>query len=411
VVHVVIVGCGVAGATAAMTISESAPETDVSVCADENHLYYPRPRLYEVISGHSEPQEIYSFPQQSYEKRRIHVFFKKVLSIDLGKKQLLVEDDSRIGYDKLILSNGARPFVPPIKGVEKRGVFTLRKMADALAIREYVKKTDKAIVIGGGLLGLEFAACLRNAGQQVEVVEINPRLLPNQLDQDGAAILEEGLKAFGIKAELDVEINEILGTDAVSGVSLDNGEELSAGLVLIAAGIRSNVDPAADAGIKVNKGVIVDQYLQTSADDVYAAGDVSEFNGRVYGIIPPAVEQAKIASVNALGKERRVYGGTVLSTTLKIANISLISMGLVNPEGPQYEEIKKVNRQGGVYKKVVLKEGKIVGAIILGDRRGVPAIKRLMDREVDVTKYKDQLLEDDFDAENITRKTLADSSS
>jgi nitrite reductase (NADH) large subunit len=398
----VIVGCGVAGATAAMTISESAPGTEVSVYTDENHLYYPRPRLYEVISGRSEPQEIYSFPQQLYQKHGIHVYFKKVLSVDLTKKQLALQDRSKIDYDELLLSNGAHPFVPPIKGVEKQGVFTLRTIADALAIREYAKKTDKAIVIGGGLLGLEFAACLRNAGQQVEVVEINPRLLPKQLDHGAATILEDELKKLGINAVLGVKTSEILGSDAVSGVSLDNGEEFSGGLVLIAAGIRPNIDLAADAGINVNKGVIIDKYLQTSADDVYAAGDVSEFNGRIYGIIPPTVEQAKTASTNMLGKERRVYRGTIHSTTLKIGSISLISMGLVNSEGPQYEEIQKTNRQEGVYKKIVLEQGRIVGAIVLGDRKGVAAIKKLMDQEVDVTKYKDHLLEDNFDKGKIT---------
>lgn len=163
-----------------------------------------------------------------------------------------------------------------------------------------------------------------------------------------------------------------------------------------------SVDLAADAGINVNKGVIVDQYLQASADDVYAAGDLSEFNGRIYGTIPPTVEQAKIASMNMLGKERRVYRGTIHSTTLKIGSISLISMGLVNPEGPQYEEIEKINRQEGVYKKIVLEQGRIVEATILGDRKAVAATKKLMDQEVDVTKYKDHLLEDNLDKGKIT---------
>jgi nitrite reductase (NADH) large subunit len=401
--HIIVVGCGVAGATAVGTITEYAPDVEVSAYTDENDLYYPRPRLYEVISGQREPQEIYAFPQQLYEKPRIKVYLKKkVLSIDLLKRQVVLKDNSTEYYDALLLSNGARPFVPPIKGVEKKGVFTLRTMSDALSIRDYAKKTDKAIVIGGGLLGLEFAACLRNAGQHVEVVEINPTLLPNQLDQEGAAILADELAALNITAHLGVKTTEVSGGDAASGVSLSNGKQLPGSLILVAAGIRPNTDLAAQAGIRVNKGVTVDQFMQTSAKDVYAAGDVSEFNGKVYGIIPPAVEQAKIASLNMLGTEKRVFQDMAPSTTLKIAGISLVSIGTVNPKGPQYEEIKKTDRAGGVYKKIVLEHGRIVGAIALGDRKGVAAIKKLMDQKTDVSTFKDHLLDNGLDERKLS---------
>jgi len=170
---------------------------------------------------------------------------------------------------------------------------------------------------------------------------------------------------------------------------------------LISAGVRSNTDLAVEAGIKVDKGVVVDQYLQTSVKDVYAAGDVAEFEGRVYGIIPAALEQAKIAAMNMLGKEKQVYKGTIPSNTLKIVGIDLTSMGLVSPEGPQCEEIRKIEKEKGVYKKIVLEQGKIVGAIILGDTKGVSSIKKLMDQGIDVTKYKDSLLENGFDYRRI----------
>jgi nitrite reductase (NADH) large subunit len=165
--------------------------------------------------------------------------------------------------------------------------------------------------------------------------------------------------------------------------------------------VRSNTDLAVDAGIKVEKGVVVDGHLQASVNDVYAAGDVAEFEGRVYGIIPAALEQANIAAMNMLEKEKRVYEGTIPSNTLKIVGIDLTSMGLVNPEGPQYEEVKKIDKRKGVYKKIVLEKGKIVGAIVLGDRKDVTWIKKLMDQKTDVTKYKDLLLEEVFDYRRI----------
>jgi len=400
--HIVIVGSGVAGVTAARTIRESDPKVKISVYTDENNLYYPRPRLYEVLSGEAKPQEIYMFSGQWYEKRGIKFHLnKKVLSIETAKKELLLEDRSRVNYDKLLLANGAHPLVPPIKGIEKTGVFTLRSIKDALTIKEYAKKTKKAIIIGGGLLGLEFAASLRKLGQQVEVVEVFPRLLPRQLDQDGATILKDQIETRGINILLGVKTEEILGKETVSGILLDNGKELSGNLVLISAGVKSDTDLAVEAGIKVDKGVVVDEYLQTSVNDVYAAGDVAEFEGRVYGIIPAAQEQAEIAAVNIVGKEKRVYKGTIPSNTLKIVGIDLTSMGLVNPEGPQYEEIKKIDKEKAIYKKIVLEKGKIVGAIILGDRKGVTPIKKLMDQKIDVTKHKDSLLEDDFDYRKI----------
>jgi nitrite reductase (NADH) large subunit len=401
-VHVVIVGSGVAGVTAARVVRENDPEAKISIYTDENHLYYPRPRLYEILSGEAKPQEIYMFSEQWYEKRHIKIHLnKKVLGIETAKKELLLGDQAKAKYDKLLLANGAHPFMPPIRGAEKTGVFSLRSIEDALAIKEYAKKTRHAIIIGGGLLGLEFAASLRKLGQRVEVVEIFPRLLPRQLDQDGATILKDRIETRGINIVLGVKTEEILGKKTVSGILVDNGEELSGNLVLVSAGVRSNIDLAVNAGIKVEKGVVVDEHMQTSVNDVYAAGDVAEFRGGVYGIIPAALEQANIAAINMLDKEKQVYKGTIPSNTLKIVGIDLTSMGLVNPEGPQYEEVKKIDKRKGIYKKIVLEKGKIVGAIILGDRKGVTWIKKLMDQKTDVTKYKDLLLEEEFDYRRI----------
>lgn len=402
--HIVIIGCGVAGVTAARTIKESAPDFEVTVCTDENHLYYPRPRLYELLSGEKEPLEIYSYTRWWYEKLGIKVQLgKKVLNVRPASKELALEGGLRTNYDKLLLANGAHPFVPPIEGVEKRGTFTLRTVEDAVAIGQYAKKTKKAIVIGGGLLGLEFAARLRKLGQQVEVVEMYPRLLPTQLDQESSAILEDDLIKLGIHASLGVKITEILGKDAVAGVSLNNGKEVSGELILISAGVKPDIKLATDAGLKVDKGVIVDEYLRTSADDVYAAGDVVEFRGQVYGIIPPAVEQADVASANMLDIEKRVYNGTIRATALRVAGISLTSIGVVNPQGSLYEEVKSIDRQDGVYKKIVLDHGKIVGAILLGDRKGASVLMKLMQSETDVTKYRDHLLEDNFDYTQVTQ--------
>ncbi len=396
--QVVIVGLGVAGITAATTIRQNNPEANISIYTDEEHLYYPRPDLYQILSGEANPEDILGFPQQWYNARGIELHLnKKVMGIDTTKKELMLEDGTKASYDRLLLANGAHPFAPPFKGVEKPGVFTLRTVDDALIIRDYAKNTQKAIVIGGGLIGLEFAAALRKLGQRVQVVEIFPRLLPRQLDQDGATILKDRIAALGIGFTLGVKTTEILGEKSVAGILLDNGQQLEGDFVLISAGIRSNTELASKTGLKVNRGVVVDQYLQTSEHDVYAAGDAAEFEGGVYGIIPAALHQAKVAALNMLKGNTTVYKGTIPSNTLKIVGIDLTSMGLVNPEEPRYEEIKKTLPEKGIYKKIVLDQGKIVGAIILGETKSIAPIKVLMDRGTDVSRYKDAMLEEGFD--------------
>ena len=401
--NVIIVGNGVAGVTAARSIKENHPETLVSIYTDESSRYYSRPRVYEVLSGEAEPEDVSVFSEEWYRTKGITVQLnKKVSSIDTKRKELLLDDQTRVSYDKLLLANGGHSFVPPIKGADKTGVFTLRTISDALRIKGFTENTRKAIVIGGGLIGLEFAASLRKLGQQVTVVELFPRLLPRQLDQDGAALLKNRIESLGINIVLGVKTTEILGKETVTGIKLDSGKKISGDLVLVSAGMRSNTELALEAGIKVNRGIVVDGHMQTSADDVYAIGDVAEYEGTVYGIIPAALEQASIAVANMLGDEHANYTGTVSSNTLKIVGIDLTSMGLVNPEEPTYEEIKKTDQPKGVYKKLVLDKGKIVGAILLGDKKGVASIRKLIARETDITKYKNLILNDDFDYKKVT---------
>jgi nitrite reductase (NADH) large subunit len=401
--NVIIVGNGVAGVTAAKIIKEKKPEIHVSIYTDEKSHYYPRPKLYEVLSGEADPKDVTLFSEEWYRRKGITVQLnKKALSIDTKRKQLLLEHNTRVSYDQLLLATGGHSFVPPIKGANKTGVFTLRTIKDALNIREFTENTKKAIVIGGGLIGLEFAASLRKLGQQVTVVELFSRLLPRQLDLDGAALLKNRIEALGIKIVLGVKTAEILGKETVSGIMLDTEKEVSGDLVLVSAGMRSNIDLALEAGIKVNRGIVVDGHLRTSVDDVYAVGDAAEYEGTVYGIIPAAVEQANIAAANMLGDEHTIYTGTIPSNTLKIVGVDLTSMGLVNPEVLKNQEIKKTDETKGVYKKLVLDKGKIVGAILLGDKKGVMSIRKLIAQETDITKYKNLILNDDFDYKKVT---------
>jgi nitrite reductase (NADH) large subunit len=395
--NIVIVGNGVAGVTFARIIREKNPEFRVSIYTDEKNNYYPRPLLYEILSGESEPEDIMVFSDEWYKNHGIHVHLgKKAVSVDIERKKLKLHDKTVVDYDKLVLANGAYCFVPPIRGSEKKGTFTLRNIKDALTIRDYTKKTKKAIIIGGGLLGLEFAYALKKLGQQVTIIELFQRLLPRQLDNDGASILKKRIEELKINVILEAKTAEILGNEKVTGIKLESGKIILGDLVLISAGIRCNIELAKKSEIKVNRGVIVDQHLKTSAQNIYAIGDTAEFDGRVYGIIPAAIEQAQKAAEN-IQENKTSYEGTVPSNTLKVMGIDLTSIGLVNPVDPKYEEIKETNEKKGTYKKLVLDNGIIVGAIILGDPKSVQSIKRLIAQKTDITKYKKSILKDDFD--------------
>ena len=240
-----------------------------------------------------------------------------------------------MAYDRLLLANGSHPNIPPFAGTDKEGVFSLRTLADALTIREYARNVGQAVIIGGGLLGLEAARGLSVLGPKVTVVEFFSRLLPRQLEPQAADVLQKLIEAMGISVVIEAATEAILG-GAVTGIRLNGGREIAAEQVLISAGIRSNIQLAQDAGIQINRGVMVDDRMQTSAPHVWAAGDVAEFDGRTWGIVIAAAEQARVAAANMIADVTHApatYVDIVPSNTLKVVGIDLTSIGLVNPGG------------------------------------------------------------------------------
>jgi nitrite reductase (NADH) large subunit len=298
--------------------------------------------------------------------------------------------------------------------VDKDGVFTLRTIEDALALKKWTREAKRAVVVGGGLLGLEAARAFMVLGLGVTVLEQGPYLLSRQLDAEGGTLMRELIEAMGIEVVLEASSQAILGDGTspptlggiegglASGVLLQDGRRIEGDLVLVSAGIRSNVRLAQQAGLGVNRGVVVDEHLRTSAKDIYAAGDVAEFRGQVYGIIPAAIEQARAAARNMLGEET-TYHGTIPSNTLQVMGIDCTSIGVVHPpEGEGYQELRK--SEAGVYKKLVLKEGRLVGAILLGDRKDAAPISQLIRGGADVSRYTERLLDDGFDWFKATRQ-------
>jgi len=393
----VIIGNGIAGTLAAKTLREMDPDAGVEIFAAEPHLYYPRPNLIEFIAGSLPFDRLFAFPEKWYGQHRIEVHAGiPVEKIVPDSRQVIAAGGRRVPYDALLLANGAGATVPPLMGVDKAGVFTLRTLGDALAILDRLRSRSKAAVIGGGLLGLEIARALRARGAEVEVVEVFDYLLPRQLDPVGGALLRAEIEKLGVRVRTGTATDEILGDAEVRGLRFKDGATMETDLVVLAMGVRPNLDLAREAGLRTDRGVVVDEFLETSRPGIFAAGDGVQRGDAVLGIVPASFDQARIVAANILGR-KKIYEGTVPSNTLKVAGVNLTSIGTVNPQGPGFEEIRLERPEEGIYKKIVLRNDVLVGAIWMGTKTGVNAITRGVTQRISVDKWKKDLLEETFD--------------
>lgn len=394
---IVIVGNGLAGTLAAKTVRELDQEAGIEIFGEEKYAYYPRPNLIEFLAGRLPYEKLFAFPEIWSTRQRIGLHFgERVARIRPDERTIETGSGGAFPYDALLLASGARAAVPPLTGSGLKGVFVLRTLDDALAILDHLRTHAHVAVLGGGLLGLEIARAIRGRGAEVCVVEFFDRLLPRQLDPAAAGILKHQIEKTGISVRLGAVSREILGAAEVRGIRFESGDEVEADLVVIAAGVKPELALAKDAGLTVERGIVVDDRLRTSRPEIFAAGDVAEHQGRVYGIIPASFEQARAAAHNMLGMDMP-YAGTVPSNTLKVAGLYVTSAGEVNPEARGHEVLVRSVPEDGLYKKIVLKEGRLVGAIWMGTKKGASEIGRLVALKKDIESRKGDLLEDTFD--------------
>ncbi|MCJ7738498.1 MAG: FAD-dependent oxidoreductase [Anaerolineae bacterium] len=397
-----IIGSGVAGVTAAQAIRQADSGAQVHLFGAERYPYYRRPLLWELIAGRIDTEALFFRPAEWYAGRGITLHLDtEVNDANPKNHQITLEDGTTVDYDRLLIATGARCFMPPCPGNDKTGVFTLRTMDDALAIREYAKHSSGAVVIGGGLLGLETARALQTVGLDVTVVEFIPYLLPRQLDEQGARVLKSILESQDLHIVTGAATEEILGGAAAEGIRLRDGRELPADIVVFSTGIRSCVQLAAQAGLKTNRGIVVDNELRTSAEDVFSVGDAAEFEGIVYGMIPAAIEQARIAGANMVSSHSATYGGTLPATTLKVAGAEVASLGDCTAEGADFVSFRYVDLDGGRYRKLVLRDGQPVGAILLNCTDQVRPVTQLIERGVDLADYAEHIVSGEFDPRSL----------
>lgn len=370
----IIVGNGVAGMAAAEAIRERDAAGQIHIYTEENYYHYSRPRVIEYLGGSATSEKIVIRGPEYYKKLDIQLFRGvTVESIDPAARTV----NSRTGadaYDKLILASGATSFLPPVEGCRAGCVFTLRTIADADRILARCAPGKRALVIGGGLLGIETAASLAKRGLSVSVVEVFDRLLPRQLDADGAALLRAMLERQGLSFLLPKKTAAIRQSGEGAEVHFDDGSEVGADLVIFSAGVRSDTRLAAAAGVACDRGILVDANMATSLPGIYAAGDAAQFNGVVYGLWPSAKEQGSFAGRNAAG-EPALYQGSQVSAKLKVSGIELASLGAIG-EGPGIGVVTK--RGENSFKRLFLSGGKLAGAILIGDTSQFAALQKLI---------------------------------
>ena len=395
----VIIGSGVAGTTAAANIRKFDNKGKIIIISDEPYPLYSRIRLPEFLSNAVDDKGLIIKKDTWYIDNRVDLVLNTaVTDIDVPGKKVILSDSTTIKYDRLLIATGGLSFVPPIPGTDKKGVFTLRTLNDAIAIKEFAKKSNnRVILIGGGSLGLEAGNGLRKAGNYISVVEIFPRLLPRQMDPHGAEILRAQLEKTGFRFYLGAKSREISGADTVEALVLDDGTRIDCDMIIISAGVRHNPLLALKLSLPVDKGVIVNNKMETGIPDIYAAGDLVQHNGIFYGIWPAAEKQGEVAGINMAGGNTE-YHGTVISNTLKVAGIDICAAGDINAEGLK-DSILFKDADNYIYKKMVVQNNTIVGTILYGDIRDRQKIIKAMETRKDISMMRKDL--DHWDLEKL----------
>ena len=363
----VIVGNGMAAARLVDELAKtSLGRYAVAVIGDEPRLAYNRVLLSSVLAGETGSHEIELRPADWWRHRGVTVRYGyRVTEIDTGRRELKIEGEESMEYSKLVLATGSTPLRLNVPGADLAGVHTFRDTRDVDLLLTLAAAKKRVVVVGGGLLGLEAAYGLAKAGAPVTLLHLMDRLMERQLDGPAADLLKTLVERKGIRILLNASTKCIHGDGHVEAVELADGSCIEADAVIFAAGIRPNVALAKDAGIAVNRGIVVNDVMQTASPDIFALGECAEHRGTCYGLVEPAYEQARVLARHLAGRPA-AYQGSVVSTNLKVSGVSVFSAGdFIGGEGS--ESLVLSDRRRGTYKKLVIADGRLTGAVLIGD--------------------------------------------
>ncbi|MBI2288111.1 MAG: NAD(P)/FAD-dependent oxidoreductase [Chloroflexi bacterium] len=407
-----IIGNSAGGIGAAEAIRKADKTGAISIVSDESYPAYCRPLISEHLAEGCPLERMLFRPADFYEKNNIQTFLgKKVARLDIDGHTIKLENGREITWEKLLLSTGGVPIFPRMKGAERQGVFTFTTLDDAKAIGRFLDKKSRAVVIGGGLIGISVTEALVKRGVKVTVIEMRERVLNIMLDEEASALEETTLKQAGVKIITNHTVAEIKGTSStggtVSGVTLDDGSSIPCNLLIVAIGVQPRIELASGTAIKVNRGLVVNRQMATSCPDVYACGDAAEaydFNygeNRLTPIWPNAYLGGRIAGFNMAGTPTQYPGGTALNS-LKYFGLASVSAGIVNPPKDGYEILSR--KDNNTYRKIILKDGLVAGLVFVGDIEKSGIVFNLMKDKVNVNGFKQALIAADFGLSSLPEK-------
>ena len=363
----VVVGNGMATARLVDELAKVAlGRYAIAVIGDEPRLAYNRVLLSSVLAGETASHDIELRPASWWRDRGVTLKYGcRATEIDVGRHELKIANEESVSFSKLVIATGSTPLRLNVPGSDLAGVHTFRDSRDVDLLLTLAAQKKRVVVVGGGLLGLEAAYGLAKAGAPVTLIHLMDRLMERQLDAPAAGLLKTLVERKGIKVLLNANTARLHGATRVDGVELTDGHRIEADAVIFAAGIRPNVALAKDAGIAVGRGVMVDDHLQTAAPEIFALGECAEHRGICYGLVEPAYEQARVLAQHLAGKTA-VYGGSVVATNLKVSGVSVFSAGdFIGVDGSETILLSDVRH--GTYKKLVISEGRLAGAVLVGD--------------------------------------------
>jgi len=400
--RLVVIGNGMAGARfVEQFLARGGNRDRIAVFGEEPHGNYNRILLSSVLAGSHDPNDIVINPLTWYAANGVTLHAGgRVDAIDVSSKRVAATNGVVERYDALVIATGSAPLVPRVAGLSsesgafKPGAFVFRTLDDCRRILEYARHARRAAVIGGGLLGLEAARGLLNRGLEVHVIHLMPHLMEAQLDAPAGAILQRQVEGAGFQVHLEKTTDAILGDDRVTGLIFKDGSTLECDMVVISAGIRPNVELAVRAGLVVERGIVVgDDLACRPAPDTYAIGECAQHRGRTYGLVAPVWEQAEVLADRLSGRNpHALYRGSRISTKLKVAGVDVAVMGEKEPAGDDDEVVSYAERSKGVYKKLILRGNRLVGAIVIGDAPVVPSLVRAFDDATAVPDNRAELL-------------------
>lgn len=401
--RLVVIGNGMAGARFIEELAArgGTERFDILVFGEEPHGNYNRILLSSVLAGFHRPEDTVINPLSWYEGNGIRLYSGvRAGWIDRISKVVYAPGGVAEPYDRLVIATGSTPFVPPVTGLYQEdggftpGVFVFRTIYDCAEILEWSRTAEKAVVIGGGLLGLEAARGLMERGLEVHVAHLNGHLMDSQLDPAAGAMLQRTLEAQGVNFHLGKLTTAVLGESQVTGLVFKDGSTLECDMVVVAAGIRPNIDLARQAGLQVQHGIVVKDDLSCrNASDVYAIGECAQHQGRLYGVVAPLWEQARVLANHLSGQyPDAAYRGSRVSTKLKVMGVELAVMGEKEPSQESDELVHYSEPGRGVYKKLIIRDGRLAGAILLGDGPAIPGVVQAFDRDSVLPENRSELL-------------------